>query len=153
MSNGPIANALAALSALSVPGVTNIGVGALPENISRAALPALLVLPTEGTDDRLFGDRGTAFPDVTFSGGARSFSLVVTHLLLTAPAYGKVAAHLPELVDHIDDYIAALSADVTLGGSLAAPAEVRIEIGAYTAGETRYHGCAFRHTWTLEVST
>jgi len=60
-------------------------------------------------------------------------------------------AYLPRLVNLIDNYIAALAADVTLGESLLAPARVSVEPGIFTYGEREFYGCAFRHTWLLET--
>jgi len=54
-------------------------------------------------------------------------------------------------VNLIDNYIAALAADVTLGESLLAPARVSVEPGIFTYGEREFYGCAFRHTWLLET--
>jgi len=147
-------NALDQLGALSVPGVTNYDMTTVPPTLARAVLPALLVLPGEADEDRIFKERGRGFSAVAFSGGARTVTVTTTHLLLVAPvgAGPRVGASVPGTVDLIDAYLLALGADVTLGGTLAEPARVTVETGTFRYGETTYHGCAFRHTWALEVT-
>ena len=150
----PYRTALDRLGALVVPGVTNYPMTALPPTLDRAHLPALLVLPGEAEGDRLFAERGAGFTALAFQNGPRTLSVTVTHLLLTAPVQMGVGAraHLPELIDHIDAYLLAMSADVTLGGVLVEPARVGVEPGEVRYGGGEYHGCAFRHRWTLEVA-
>jgi hypothetical protein len=146
--------ALTELASLSVAGVThNYDVDAVPDELSRAQLPALLVLPVEIQADALFKQRGKGFEAVAFSNGARTVTYTVTHLLLVAPvsAGAGLRSHLPLLIDLIDDYFAALSSDVTLGGALLEPVQVRVEPGTFAHGDLLYHGCAFRHTWLMEV--
>lgn len=146
--------ALTQLASLSVGGVThNYDVDAVPDELSRAQLPALLVLPVEIQDDALFKQRGQGFEAVAFSDGARTITYTVTHLLLVAPvnAGAGLRTHLPLLIDLIDEYFAALGDDVTLGGALLEPVRVRVEPGTFTQGDLLYHGCAFRHTWLMAV--
>ena len=146
--------ALTSLAALSVTGVShNFDLDAVPDNIHRGQLPALLVLPVEVEDDALFKQRGIGFEAVAFASGPRTVTYTVTHLLLVAPVNAGVGlrSHLPLLIDLIDDYFATLGADVTLGGALLEPARVRVEPGVYTHGDIDYHGCAFRHTWVMAV--
>lgn len=147
-------NALTNLSNLAIPGaVHNYDVDSVPDEIQRAQLPALLVLPGETQDDALFRDRGGGFQVVAFAEGARTATFTVTHLLLTAPVSARAGSrsHLPELIDLIDEYFAALGDDLTLGGELLEPMRVTVEPGTFTHGDTLYHGCAFRHTWLMEV--
>jgi hypothetical protein len=146
--------ALDRLGALVVPGVTNIPMTALPPTVDRAHLPALLVLPGEADDNRLFAEHGAGFAALAFQNGPRTLSVTVTHLLLTAPVQMGVGAraHLPSLIDHIDAYLLALGGDVTLGGALAEPVQVRVEPGEFGYNGGRFHGCAFRHRWQLEVT-
>ncbi|MEM6281177.1 MAG: hypothetical protein AAF787_03210 [Chloroflexota bacterium] len=149
----PFRDALTALAALSVTGVTNYGMDTVPENLDRGQLPALLVLPGTADDDRLFKDFGRGFQAVAFSNGARTLSVAVTHLLLLAPVNTRTGrrAHFPVLIDTVDAYIAALRDDVTLNDTLIEPARVTLEIGTFPYGGITYHGCAFRHVWALEV--
>ncbi len=146
--------ALTALAGLTVSGVAhNFDVDAVPETAARAQLPALLVLPVDIQDDALFKERGKGFEAVAFSGGGRSVSYTVTHLLLVAPlgAGAGMRSHLPALITLIDAYFAALKPQVTLGGLLLEPARVRVEPGIYRHGGQQYYGCAFRHVWSLAV--
>jgi hypothetical protein len=146
--------ALTNLANLSVTGVANnYDVDQVPDDLSRAQLPALLVMPIDLQDDRLFKERGEGFQAVAFSSGARTVTYTTTHLLLVAPvSAGKgIRSHLPTLIDLIDNYFAALAADVTLAGALLEPARVKVEPGIFTHGDTDYHACAFRHTWFIKV--
>jgi hypothetical protein len=146
--------ALTALASLSVTGVShNYDVDAVPETLSRAQLPALLVLPVNTQQDVLFERFGHGFTAVAFSEGTRTVNYVVTHLLLVTPisAGTGLRGHLPPLIDLIDAYFDTLGADVTLGGTLLEPAQVRVEPGVFQHGESRYQGCAFRHSWLLAV--
>lgn len=149
-------SALSALADLAVTDVSvNYDVDAVPDEISRGQLPALLVLPirTEDESRNSFGERGSGFEAIAFSSGAKTVTYGVTHLLLVAPesAGSGIKTYLPMLIDLIDNYFSALSADVTLGGMLLEPTQVRVEPGIYTYGDRLYVGCAFRHTWQLEV--
>jgi hypothetical protein len=146
--------ALTHLAGLAVPGVShNYDVDAVPDELSRAQLPALLVLPGESQDDRLFRERGRGFEAVAFSAGARTVTYTVTHLLLSAPVSAGAGArtHLPQVIDLIDAYFAVLGGDVTLGGALLEPLRVTVEPGVFAHGAVEYHGCAFRHTWVMAV--
>lgn len=147
--------ALTHLASWQVAGVAqHYGVDTLPERLTRAQLPALLVLPLElEAERRLFQERGEGFVASAFSGGMKRATLTPTHLLLLAPQASGVGlrAHLPTLVTVIDAYLAKLAADAMLGGTLALPAQVRVETGVYTLDGAAYVGCAFRHTWTLRV--
>ena len=146
--------ALAQLSALSVSGVrNNYDLDELPLSLHSAQMPALLVMPLESQADRRFGERRDSLQTAAFSGGTKTVYYTVTHLLLVAPSEAGLGlrSHLPQLVDLIDGYTAALSADVTLGDQLLAPARVGVEPGVFPYGERDFYGCAFRHTWLLEV--
>jgi hypothetical protein len=146
--------ALTNLAVLAVTGVVrNYDIDAVPDEISRTQLPALLVLPGETRDDELFKERGQGFQAIAFSSGARTITYTVTHLLLVAPvsAGRGMRSHLPTLVTLIDNYFAALAANVTLTSALLEPARVKVEPGVFTHGDIEYHGCAFRHTWLLQV--
>ena len=147
--------ALNALGNLSVSGIVhNYGIDEVPETPMRAQLPALLVLPVDTTQEAgLFRQRGEAFDGVAFSNGAKSLRYVTTHLLLIAPDHSNkgLRGHLSLLVDCLDNYFAALGADMTLGGTLEAPAQVQIEPGIFKLGEIDYVGCALRHTWIIGV--
>lgn len=147
-------SALTALGNLSVTGIAhNYGITEVPESLGRAQLPALLVLPIDTQEAGLVRQRGEAFEGVAFSSGTKTVRYVTTHLLLIAPFHsGKgLRGHLTLLADSIDNYFAALGADVTLGGALDSPAEVQIEPGIFKIGETDYVGCALRHSWVIAV--
>ena len=146
--------ALTALAGLNVAGIQhNYDVAAVPDNLSRAQLPALLVLPGEMDDRRLFRERGQGFQTLAFSGSARTVTYAVTHLLLVAAKTDGVGlrSHFPRLVDLIDAYFTALGANITLGGALLEPPKVTVEPGTFTHGDATYHGCALRHLWTIEL--
>jgi hypothetical protein len=144
-------SALTALATINVGGVLrNYDIDALPNTIERAQLPALLVLP--GSSQALDLEGGEGFRPIAFSGGARAVTYNVNHLLLVSPAVGRGGArsHLPQVVDLIDAYIAALAPNLTLGGELLEPARITVEPAIIPYGGISYHGCTFRHTWVIE---
>lgn len=149
--------ALDRLAQLEPAGIAaHFAVDAVPDDLNRGQLPALLVLPVRIEDEAggLFGERGGSFEAVAFSEGPRTATIRLTHLLLVAPlaAGSGQRAHLPLLVDRIDAVLTALAGEVTLGGLLVEPLRVRVEPGIYTYGGVEYLGCAFRHTWTLDIA-
>ena len=146
--------ALSNLAQLRVNGArNNFDIHELPERITAAHLPALLVLPLELERDRLFKDRKEGLQTITFSGNAKTASFALTHLLLAAPAEiaPGIAPQLPRLVNLIDSYMAAMAKDITLGETLLTPARVAVDAGLFTWGEREFVGCAFRHIWLLAV--
>ena len=146
--------ALSNLSFIRVSGVrNNFDIDELPISISAAHLPALLVLPLELEKERLFKERKDSLQSVTFSGNAKSVYFLLTHLLLVTPTDRGLGlrGHLPRLVGLIDNYVAAIAADITLGESLLVPARVAVEAGVFTYDESDFYGCAFRHTWMMEI--
>lgn len=146
--------ALTTLASLSVPGVAhNYDLDAAPDDLSRVQLPALLTLPVLPDEIRLRGEAGQGFQAIAFSGGPHTATFAVTHLLLVAPAaVGRgQRSHLPKFIDLIDAYFTALAADVTLSSALLEPARVRVEPGLFTYGHAAYYGCAFRHTWLIQM--
>jgi hypothetical protein len=150
----PFRSALTNLSTLSVSGVAhNYDVDALPDSLARAQLPVLLVLPGTVQDSESLKERGKGFVALAFSSGARTITYAVTHLLLVAPVNAGIGSrtHLPKVIDLIDAYVAALAADVTLSGALLQPARIQVEPGRFPYGGVTYHGCAFHHTWMIQV--
>ncbi len=146
--------ALSNLSLIRVSGVRkNFDIDELPNSISAAHLPALLILPLELGKERLFKERKEGLQSVTFSGSAKTVYYSLTHLLLVAPTEKGIGmrAHLPQLVSLIDNYVAAIAADLTLGEALLAPARVAVEAGLFAYDESDFYGCAFRHTWMMEI--
>lgn len=146
--------ALTRLASLTVAGVAhNYDVNTLPDSLNRVQLPTLLVLPITPPATRLTRSTGEAFGNIAFSSGPRTVTLAVTHLLLVAPvASGRGSrSHLPDVVDLMDAYCLALAADPLLNDTLLEPARVQLEPGDFTYGHATYHGCAFRHTWLIQV--
>ncbi len=146
--------ALTQLSIMNINGVrNNYDLAELPNSLHSAQLPALLVMPIELERERLFRRSEDSLHTAAFSGGAKTILHSATHLLLVAPEDAGLGLRscLPRLIDLIDSYTAAVSADVTLGDTLLTPARVSVEPGIYTYGERDYYGCAFRHSWLLEA--
>ncbi len=150
-------DALDALASLEVAGVRgNYAIDSVPAFLSRGQLPALLVLPVETSSIRersLFHERGGGFEPLAFSSGNRTVTHAVVHLLLVAPAPSGAGlrSHMPVLVDLIDTYLAAMSADVLLGGRLLEPTQVRVDTDVFDYSGVAYVGCAFRHTWVMRL--
>ncbi len=146
--------ALSNLSLLRVSGVRkNFDIDELPNQLVAAQLPALLVLPLELEKERLFKERQDGLQTVTFSGSAKTAYYSLTHLLLVAPTEQGLGmrSHLPQLVGTIDAYLATIAADLTLGEALLVPARIGVEPGVFPFASHTYYGCAFRHTWLMEI--
>ena len=146
--------ALTRLASLSVSGVShNYDVDSVPDSLNRVQLPALLVLPITPPTSKITRTASEGFQTIAFSSGPRTVTVTITHLLLVAPteAGRGVRTHLPKVVDLMDAYCAALAADPLLNNILLEPARVQVEPGDFTYGHSTYHGCAFRHTWIIQV--
>lgn len=146
--------ALTRLASLTVPAVShNYDVDSVPDSLNRVQLPALLVLPITPPASKLTRTPSEGFHNIAFSGGPRTVTVTVTHLLLVAPTEAGRGArsHLPKLVDLMDAYCTAFAADPLLNNTLLEPAQVKVEPGDFTYGHATYHGCAFRHTWVIQV--
>src|SRR5579864_1584964 len=118
---GALHTALTALAAINVTGVNhNYQMEALPERISRAALPVLLTLPMmdgQGLRKRAEWEIGSP------NGSIAIAQYYVTHMLLYSQTgqFRSVAGMLPGLTDIEDNYAAAIKANATLGGTLYYP--------------------------------
>ena len=146
--------ALTRLASLSVSGVShNYDVDSVPDSLNRVQLPALLVLPITPPTSKISRITSDGFQTIAFSSGPRTVTVTITHLLLVAPIEAGRGArtHLPKVVDLADAYCAALAADPLLNNTLLEPARVQVEPGDFTYGHATYHGCAFRHTWVIQV--
>ena len=146
--------ALTNLSALSVTGVqNNYDIDTLPETLSNPQLPALLVQPIDIQDDHLSKEQGQGLQTVAFSGAGKTVNYTLTHLLIVAPTRKGVGirSHLPFLVTLIDNTMSALADDPTLSEALIEPMQVRVEPGIFTVGGREFYGCAFRHSWLMEL--
>src|SRR5436190_2555384 len=149
-----IRTALTRLASLNVSGVShNYDVDSVPDSLNRVQLPALLVLPITPPTSKIPRTPSEGFQSIAFSSGSRTVTVTITHLLLVAPSEAGrgVRTHLPKVVDLMDTYCAALAADPLLNNTLLEPAQVHVEPGDFTYGHTTYHGCAFRHTWVIQV--
>ncbi len=146
--------ALTRLASLTVSGVShNYDVDTVPDSLNRVQLPALLVLPITPSATKITRTPSEGFEGIAFSGGPRTVTVSVTHLLLVAPIEtGRgTRSYLPKVVDLIDAYCSALALDPLLNNTLLEPAHVKLEPGDFTYGHATYHGCAFRHMWTIQV--
>jgi hypothetical protein len=150
----PIRAALTRLASLTVSGIThNYDVDAIPDSLNRVQLPALLVLPITPHSSKITRISSDGFESIAFSSGPRTVTVTVTHLLLVTPIEtGRgTRSHLPGVVDLMDAYCTALAADPLLNNTLLEPTRVKLEPGDYPYGHATYHGCAFRHTWIIQV--
>jgi hypothetical protein len=151
MPSGPLHAALDALAALSVPGIrTNFALDAIPEKLTRAQLPALILAPlVDATRRRKYGEFNMATP----SGSQALASYLVTHLLLYKPTNTGLGARsaLPSLIDLVDAYAAALRTDSHLGGTLFYPVSYSVFIAPVSFAGIEYHAAQFWHTLTLQA--
>jgi len=155
---GDFSEALAALAALSVDGVTvNYAAADAPSEVDAGRLPALLVMPTERDKNqfggRLFGATGAGFGMLTLGETGAVYTVEITHLLLVSPDGRGTTPRsgLSLTADLVDGYFAALRADARLGGTLKYPPKVQVEIGMAAYGTGRYLAAAFRHVWTFGI--
>lgn len=142
---GVLGMALASLAAIEVQGVTSYALGAAPERLGRAHLPALILVPEAG-------GAGEGLAQAGFSAGEARLSVRIAHVLIAAPlTAGTGRGSLPELIALIDAYAEALAADPRLGGALPLPLRFRVQIGPVRWGGIDYHGATFLHEWTLHL--
>ena len=144
---GVLEQALANLAAVNVAGVTSYALGATPERLTRAQLPALLILP-DAAHEVAEGAQPNAF-----SAGDARLAVQVVHVLLSAPVavgMGRRDAW-PALIPLVDAYVEALAADATLDGVLPVPLRFTVRMGVVRYGGVDYWGATFRHLWTLHV--
>jgi hypothetical protein len=151
VSAGKFRSALTALASLSVTGVLhNYDVDSVPEKLSRAALPVLVVAPVlDDTRRRKFSEFQLSSP----SGSSALVQYVVTHLLLYAPiGSGKgTRSAMPGLVDLIDNYAAAIRANPRLSSTLYQPTVYTVYIAPVNYGGILYYGARFWHNMTIET--
>jgi hypothetical protein len=143
---GVLATALDNLAAVSVAGVTSYALEETPDVLTRAQLPALVILPE-------LGGESPGLEPSSFSAGDGRLAIQVAHVLLLEPVSAGLGMRgaLPELADAIDTYAAALAGDPTLGGALPTALRCRVRAGVVTYAGTDYHGAIFTHTWQLHV--
>ncbi len=149
---GVFTTALDNLAAVEVQGVQSYPLGDTPDSLTRAQLPALILMPEAGDDSRGMHSRG--MQPTGFSAGDARLSVQIAHVLIYGPAAdgaGRRAA-LPDLVALIDDYTAALAADPKLGGALPLALTFAVRVGIVRYGGTAYYGAVFTHDWVLHVS-
>lgn len=139
---GVLVTALTNLAAVTVSGVTSYALEETPNALTRAQLPALVILPELG------GDSPGLEPSL-FSAGDGRLTIRITHLLLIAPVAGGV---VPELAALIDTYAAAMAANPTLSGALPVALRFQVRAGVVRYAGIDYHGAAFTHTWTLHLN-
>jgi hypothetical protein len=151
MSAGKFRSALTALAGINVTGVLhNFDVDAVPEKISRAALPALIVAPVlDDARRRKYGEFQVASP----SGSSAVVQYMVTHLLLYAPVgSGKGAkSNMPGLVDLVDNYASAIRANPRLSNTLYQPTVYTVYVAPVNFGGVLYYGCRFWHSMSIET--
>lgn len=155
MSITPYTSALAALSAITAAGVRrSYPASAPPDVVTRACLPALIVLPGDGEGDAPpFARRAEAFDALTLSGSPREATAHALHLLLVARETHGIGRSLAlgQLAALTDAYLAALAANPTLSGTLARPAIFTLEQGIVSYRGRRYYACSFHHIWRLRI--
>jgi hypothetical protein len=62
-------------------------------------------------------------------------------LLIALMSGAGVRSHLPTLIEHIDAYLTAMSADLTLSGALAHPLQFSIQPNTYDYGHSLCRLC------------
>jgi hypothetical protein len=143
---GVLATALNNLAAVTVSGVTSYAPGATPDGLTRAQLPALVILPE-------LGGGSPGLEPNHFSAGDGRLTVRIAHALLVEPVAGGLGMRgaLPALADAVDAYAEAMAADPTLSGALPLALRFEARLGVVRYAGVDYHGALFTHTWTLFV--
>ncbi len=143
---GVLEQALANLAAVNVAGVASYALGETPQRLTRAQLPALLIVPDAAHEAQ--GAQPNAF-----SAGDARLQVQIVHTLLSTPLAGGMGRRdaWPQLVALVDAYVEALAADALLGGALPVPLRFSVRMGVVRYGGVDYWGAVFRHMWTLHV--
>jgi hypothetical protein len=144
--------AFSRLAAVNVTGVqTSYDLDDLPNTLPAADLPALAPSFPDGG-----GQAGglEGLETLTYDGSAWLAALEVDHVLYWSPAWSEVglSAVLPDLVEAVDSYLDAVSADGTLGGVLDEELTIlRVQVGVVEYGGVKFFGARFRHRWVRMV--
>jgi hypothetical protein len=137
------------LAAISVAGVTtSYDVDALPNTLPAADLPALAPAFPDALGVLAEGEQGLS--TLTYDGGVWTAVLYVDHVLYWSPAWSEagLSEALPDLIDAMEAYLAALSADGTLTGALDAELTItRVLPGIVEYAGVKFYGVRFRHLW------
>ena len=140
------------LAAISVTGVaTSYDLDELPNVLPAADLPALVIdFPAQS------GWRKDAqgLAALTYDESVWLAGLQVEHVLYWAPAWSDVGllAALPDLIDVVDAYLAAVAADGTLSDALHEPLVIeRVQVGVVEFAGVQYYGARFRHRWFRQI--
>jgi len=143
---GVFADALNQLAAVTVSGVTSYAPGETPGALTRAQLPALVIVPELG------GESPGLEPNL-FTAGDGQLAVEVAHVLILAPVAAGLGLRgaLPALASAMDAYIEAMAAHPTLDGALPGALRLRVRAGVVRYGGLDYHGAVFTHVWTLRV--
>lgn len=146
MSASVLRTALDNLAAVSVTGITSYALDDMPDALTRAQLPALVILPE-------LGGESPGLEASTFSAGDGQLTIDVAHVLLLEPVAGGLGfkGALPTLADAIDTYLAAMANDPTLNGALPVALRCRVKAGVVRYASVDYHGAVFTHTWRLHL--
>jgi hypothetical protein len=141
-----LTTALDNLAAVSVSGITSYALDETPDSLTTAQLPALVILP------ELSGEMPGLQPS-GFSAGVGQITAQIAHVLLVAPVAHGLGSKtlLPDLVNRMDAYLAALAGDPTLDGALAVALHCTIRAGVVRFGGVDYHGAVFMHTWVMNL--
>lgn len=144
-------DAITKLAAVAVSGVTtSYDLDGVPDVLPAADLPALIPAFPEGSGP----DDAPGLATLTYDGSAWRAGLTVEHVLYWTPAWSDAGlqAVLPDLLDAVDAYLEAISADGTLDETLGQPLEIeRVAIGEMVYAGVTFYGARFRHRWMREV--
>ena len=138
-----LAAAYAELAALTVTGVSNLAMSAIPGIVATADLPALL--PVSG------GGGGLDSLNLNFTKGA-----LVHHmehwLLVSAAGLGRPQARYVDAITHSDAYLVALVGNLTLSGELLEPLQLaNVIAGVEVFGNSAYYVVKFYHRWVIKL--
>ena len=154
MSTRYLCTSLANFGATVANALTGIGtvqsfdLDAIPDKITRAQLPCLILLPEVG------GERG--YRPLTFMGNAGQMVFDATHILFFEETANLSARKvLPGLLSQLDNYITAAQAQKFLDTQASPPNQVvitftvNVNTGSY--GGIEYHTLEFKHHYEIHL--
>lgn len=146
-TDGPLATALAALGAQTVAGVTVYALDEMPNALTGAQLPALVIVPE-------LGGSAPGLEPNQFTAGGGQFQVEIAQLLLVAPVTSGLGGRgvLLTVAGALDGVLAALAADATLDGALQVPLTCRAQVGVVHYAGVDYHGARLTHRWQMQIA-
>ncbi len=127
-------------------GITSLGLDDWPGIVAECDLP--VVFP------KLAGTGGESLRPLGIAAALGRLVVHVDHVLLVQGiGAGLVQQRFYNALTHIDNYLAAVVDDLTLGGNLLEPLAIADTYdGPYDIGNVIYYAVTFRHRWVIKLT-